>query len=618
MPRRKAKTKRKTRAVRPARSARPARRRAGTRDERAARPTPDPAPPAAGEPAGRPEIPLRWLELFKLLPGGYCPIRTASPGDWFDVPAADHAVGFFPACLKHVKGVLAGQPYELAPWEQAIVGCLYGWRQADGKRRYRQAFIYVPKKNDKTTLASGLVLYALTQGGPGREPERAAEIYSVAASRDQAAIVFQTVCGMVKQNRELPSFARLRLYGDAGGSQQRSITYARYHSVYRPLAADADTADGANVSMAIVDELHRHKSGELLDIMIRGTAARAEPLIVIITTADYDREDSPCNEKYEEACLVRDNGGHPDRPGWNPSFLPVIYEASLKDDWTDPAVWAKANPNLGRSKPVAYMREACEVAKHNPVAKSRFLRLDLNIRVQDSEGLIDLQAWDLCPAGAVADEQVQGRDCFGGMDLGRRDDLAALCLCWPPAENELDTQPWYFRWWLWCPSEVVTRREFENIPYRRWVESGLVTATPGNDVDFAFIRQTILELDKRYGIVSIGYDPWNATQMGQELLNLHGIEMVAMRQGGATLAEPTSRFCGLVRSLRCWHGGNPAMRWQASNAMDRKDENGNALPSKKRSRDKIDGIVAAIMAVGRALQPRPKKSIYRKRGIQYL
>ena len=550
-----------------------------------------------------PKVSARWRKLLALIPGYDC-FATAAPGMYFDEAAADHVVNFFPTYLHHVKGALAGQSYELASWQQAWIGCAFGWKKANGKRRYNEVFVYVPKKNDKTTSLAGLVLYVMTNDG-----EMSAEVYSVASSRDQASIIFQTSAGMVKLEPDLAKV--LTIYGFKGGSQQKSIQYLETMSSYRPLASDEDTADGLQPHFVVGDELHRHANGRMMDIMKRGTSARSNPMVVNITTADYDRE-SACNSKLAEAERVRDNGGDPGKPGYDPSFLPVIYCASPDDDWTDPKVWAKANPNLGRSKSVEYMQTACAKAQEDAETKNNFLRLELNVKTQQTESLIPMDHWRACPK-TLDPTSLAGRTCFGGLDLAQRDDLAAFSLVFPP--DDRDKGVWDILWWLFCPSETIRRRQLSSFPYRAWTDAGWITETMGNDIDFAAIRQTIIDATKKYNVVNVGYDPAMGTQLSSELLNNHGIQMTVVRQGMLTLGEPTKQLVSLVRTRRINHGGNPVAAWMAENCMGVRDNNANIRAVKDKSKDKIDGISATINALAIAATADSGPSVYGARGV---
>lgn len=534
-------------------------------------------------------IPEIWRKRFKLLPG-YCPIQTAPEGNYFDADAADMAVGFFPRHLRHIQGLKAGEQYDLMEWKKAIVGAVFGWKRPDGTRRYRTVFEYVPKKNDKTTMTAGLVLYLLCCDG-----ELGAEIFSVAYIKDQAAKVFRTAAAMTRKDKHLAS--ALTVYGETGGSNQRSIHYG--DSFYRPISLDAPAADGANVHAAIIDELHRHDDGgATMDILERGVSARKQPLIWVMTTADYDRESS-CNRMLARAKRVRDNGGDPKKEGYEPKFLPIIYETSQDADWTDEEVWAKANPGLGQSKSWDYMRDEFRKAREDPVARNLFQRFELNMLTQQIESLINMEHWRQCPK-VIDRAALKGRRCFGGIDLGERDDLASLALVFPPDDTRTGT--WDVIWYTWCCETVIRRRQLSAYPYAVWRDEGYLIETPGDDVDFGWIEKATANAAIEFNMECVGYDPRLATQLSQDLWNKHGIQVEPVRQGYETLTEPTVELIKAVDNHRFNHGGDLVAEWAAKNAVGEKNLSGHIRPCKGKSKDKIDPIMALVIAMCVALK----------------
>ena len=302
-----------------------------------------------------------WETTLRLIPG-YDPF-TAAGDCTFDEDAAKHAVGFFEDCLTHVKGELAGQYVLLAPWQQAVVGNLFGWKRPDGTRRYREAFIFVPRKQGKTLIASGLALYSFfCDGEPG------AEIYCAAADRDQAKLLWDVARRQIMAEPVLANACRL---------YQHSIVIDSMGSSFKAISADAHTKHGYNSHFVVVDELHAQPNSELVDVLLTSTGARRQPMVVYLSTSDFERP-SVCNQKHEYAAKVRD--GIID----DPYFLPVIYEASRDDDWTDPEVWAKVNPNLGVSLSLEYLERECRRAQETPSYENTFKRLHLNIRTQST------------------------------------------------------------------------------------------------------------------------------------------------------------------------------------------------------------------------------------------
>lgn len=523
---------------------------------------------------------------------GYDPLADA--GDCtFDVDAARNAIDFFchkdDGCIRHVKGEKAGQLVNLEPWQQAIIANLFGWKRPDGTRRYRECLIFVPRKNGKTTIAAGIVLYMLfCDNEPG------AEVYSAAADRDQASLIYQQAKGMVLQDESLKRIGQIH-------ETSKSIVYGT--SFYRAISADANTKHGYNTHCILVDELHAQRDRELVDVLKSSTGARRQPLTVYITTSDYDREGSICNEIHEYACKVRDGIVS------DASFLPAIYEATNHDDWTSPEVWAKANPNLGVSVSQDYLERECKRAQETPTYENTFKRLHLNIRTEQDQRFIQMASWDACGTTAVDPKDLYGESCYAGLDLSSTRDITAFCLYFPDHKAVLP--------WFWIPADNAAEREHrDRVPYTSWARTGHIETTPGNVVDYDYIRRRIGEIGEQYSIIDIASDPWNATQI-QTQLQQDGFSVVAFRQGFASMSAPTKEFEKLVVSRQLRHGGHPVLRWMASNVTAEMDAAGNIKVSKARSSEKIDGIVAAIMAIGRSMvgDSTPKTSVYETRGF---
>lgn len=551
----------------------------------------------------KPKISAKWRRLLRMIPG-YDPFATAAPGEWFDEEAAQDACDWFSTCIRHVKGPLAGQLIQLEDWQKAVTGCTWGWKQANGLRRYREVFVYVGKKNAKTTWAAGTLLYALV--GPGRS--QGAEIYSGAASREQAALVFSIAAGMVTQEPSMDEL--LTIYGMRGGSVTKSITYPGLYASYKCVAADADTFDGANVWLAIADELHRHKNPELANLLQQSTAAQPEALMIYTTTADYNRE-SVCNTKLKYARAVRDNGGDPEKPGHDSAFLPVIYECSIDDDWTDPKIWRKANPNLDVSISSSFLKRECQKAKDSPTELNTFLRLHMNIVTETDVAWLKMDKWDACdePRSDLA-----GRVCFAGLDLASTRDLCAFVMVFPDDETETPSYDVLCNFWI--PKETARDREREDhVPYLTWANQGFIELTDGNRANYNVIRRRINELGEKYNIREIAIDRWNSTQLQTDLEDA-GFEVVPYGQGYGSMTAPTKEFEALVISRAIRHGANPVLRWMASNVFVKMDDAGNLKPSRKKSSEKIDGIVAAIMGLGRAMVFQDEgPSVYEERGL---
>ena len=520
-------------------------------------------------------------DVLRLIPG-YDPFATAKDS-WLDEDAARLALDFFPECLRHVEGEVAGRPFALEPWQQAIVGNLFGWKRKDAKgrivRRYREAFIFIPRKNGKTPLCAGICNYVLFC-----DPERGKQIYSAAAEKDQAALLYRHAKGMIEQEPELER--RARIYR----AHKSIVLVDDDASVYRVLSADADTKHGGNPSLVLIDELHAQPNRNLVDVLQTSMASenRPQPLLIHITTSDFDRE-SICNEKHDYASKVRD-GIIEDE-----AFLPVIYEATLTDDWTSPDIWRKANPNLGVSVSEDYLRRECQRAKETPTYENTFKRLHLNIKTQNDVRWLSLEQWDKC-GGDVDPETLAGRECYGGLDLATTTDIAAFVLAFPNDDGGYLLLPFF-----WVPKlNAAKRQRRDRVPYDTWIRDGFIEATDGDVIDYDVIRQKVNELGQKYDIREIAVDRWNATQITTQLQG-DGFEMVPFGQGFASMSAPTKELEKLVIAGQIAHGANPVLRWMANNVCVESDAAGNLKPSKKKSTERIDGIVAGVMALGRAM-----------------
>jgi phage terminase large subunit-like protein len=511
----------------------------------------------------------------------------------YDKAAADRAVRFFRKCLVHAKGKWAGLPFELLPWQKKCTRDLFGWKRADGTRKYRTAYISVPRKQGKTTYVAGLGIYLTTADG-----EPGAECYSAAADRDQAAIMFDTAKSMVEASPTLS--ANITTY-------RRSMVYPKTASSYKVLSADAPTKHGLNASGILFDELHAQRTRELWDVLTTSTGARRQPLTIAITTAGYDYS-SICRSIYEYACGVRD--GVID----DPSFYPCIYEAAEEDDWTDPSVWKKANPSFGVTVSVEYFKEEARKAEHSLAYQNTFRRLLLNQWTQQRDRFIDLSAWDGCDA-PVDREALRGRTCYGGLDLANVNDINAFVLVFEPEEEDdcFDVLPFF-----WVPEErLEARAQKDRVPYDAWVRAGFIEATPGNIADHGFIKRRICELRDEFEIAEIPFDRWGSVQIAAQLED-EGFTMVKFGQGFASMSAPTKELHKLVVGKLLRHGGNPVLRWMANNLVVKQDEAGNVKPDKAHSSEKIDGIVALVMGLDRAMRheaaPAPP-SVYEERGV---
>ena len=518
-------------------------------------------------------------ELVRLAAERHLRMLKKAPlkGYHFDEERARDIIKFF-TILKHVKGEWAGCNFELQPWEEFILGYIMGWIRQDGTRLVRTAYVEVPRKNGKTTLSAGLALYLTLCDG-----EDGAEVYCAATKRDQARLLFDVAKQILQKVPQLKR--RVRVF-------QSNISYEPKFSKFEPLGADVDTLDGLNIHGLIIDELHAHKDRGLWDVLTSATGARRQPLIFAITTAGLGGTPSICRQEHDYSEQVLRGVIEDD------SRFAFISTTDDGDDWADPAVWRKVNPNYGISVREEFLREECAKALANPAEQNKFRRYYLNEWVQQETRFLDLRTWD-ASAGLVRPEKLEGRICYGGLDLANRIDLAAFVLLFPPQGGD---DNWYVLPYFWVPeAAIVERSRQDRVPYDAWARQGFIRAIPGEVIDYAAIRQDILNLSRRYRFFRIGYDPWNAAEFAQRLEE-NGIEMIEVRPGFKSMTEPTKELAKLVIERKLRHGGHPVLRWMADNLVVKTDPAGNLKPDKEKSREKIDGMVALITALAVAMR----------------
>ena len=526
---------------------------------------------------------------IRLLPG-YDPFAQAGDRYEFCEDSAAYAIEFIETCCTFVEGPKGGQPFVLEPWQAAIFANLWGWREiSTGHRRYREALVFIPRGNGKTEIAALVVCLFMFL-----DHERGARLYSSAAEADQARLCFDRVAGMIRNEPLMRDRAEIFKYTITAGDKS-----------YKYLSAAAGTKHGFNVQLVVNDELHAHKTAELTEVLMTGMGKRPNPFCIHLTTSDYEREGSICNEKHDYAGKVRD--GIID----DPAFLPVIYEASREDDWTSPDVWAKANPNLGVSVPVDYIERECKRAKSDPLYENTFKRLHLNIRTEQAERLLPIEKWDGCAVESLPD--LAGCRCWCGLDIGSTGDFTAFCAVFPEGDS------FYAMPIFWIPESASDRRRERLGPqYLAWERAGVLRITPGDEVDYARVEADIVEFAEQYAVQEIAADRlFQGAQLVQNLGERHGFAVVAHGMGYLSMAAPTKAFLERVGNRTLVHDGNPVLRWMVSNLMGKQDEAGNFKPDKKHSGDKIDGVVALIMGLGRAEMLGLTGSAYEDHGVFY-
>lgn len=492
--------------------------------------------------------------------------------------AAQFRIGFYPRFLRHSKGEWARRPVELSPWQKFIIGSLFGWKRADGTRRFRSAYLEVSRKNGKSTLLAGVGLDMLVcDGEPG------AEIYAAATKKDQARIIFDEAKRMVASSPELAAeLARFKSNISVDGTASK----------FEPLSSDEKTLDGLNPHCVLIDELHKHKTRALLDVLDTALGARRQPLLIIITTAGDDSPESVYAQENDYATKVLEGTIEDD------ATLAYIATIDKGDQWDDPAVWEKANPNLGISVKFDDLERQAKKAAKSPSAQSAFKRLRLNVRTSSAERAIDMETWAKNGLARFDPAEMRGRRCWAGLDLSSKIDISAFVKLFDPVEPG-GRMRIVARFWM--PLDTLEERaERDRVPFRQWVNEGYIEVTPGNVVDHGEIERAVLADADEHEIASVAYDPWNATQLAASLLG-KGVPMVEFIQGLRSYSEPTKELLSLLAESKLDHGGNPVLAWMASNLKTQRDKNENLMPHKLHSTGRIDGITALIMAIGRSM-----------------
>ena len=495
-----------------------------------------------------------------------------------DEARANHAQRFFENVLVHTKGRFAGKPFLLPDWQRdGIIRPIFGQIDEKGHRVVRTAYLEVGRKNGKSEIAAGIALYLLLM-----DREQSAEIYGAASDRDQATLVFNVAASMVRRSSALSELCKIV-------DSRKTITVPSTDSFYRAIPADAGGAHGFNASGIIVDELHVQPTRDLVDVLTTSTGAREQPLTFAITTAGFDRE-SICWEWHEYSRKVI--GKTVDDPTWHAR----IWDTPEDADWQDEKVWHLANPALGDFRDIDEMRTFARRAKETPALENTFRRLYLSQWTQSETRFIPMDKWAKT-AGEVDVEALRGRECYAGLDLATVTDVAALVLVFPP-EGESDIYKVACHFWI--PEDNMHERvRRDRVPYDAWEREGFITATPGNVIDYAFIRHKLNELADTYYIREVAFDRWGATKISTDLED-DGFTMAQFGQGFASMNAPTKELLKLVLEERLHHANNPVLRWMCDNLVVRMDPAGNMKPDKEKSTEKIDGMVALIMALDRA------------------
>jgi phage terminase large subunit-like protein len=480
-------------------------------------------------------------------------------------------IGFINS-LTHTKGAAAGQTFQLRPWQTRILRQLFKKRK-DGLRQYRTALLMLPRKNGKSELAAAIALYGLLADG-----EAGAEVYSAAADKDQAGLVFGVAAQMIRNDPVLDAECYIV-------DSQKRIVHRPSGSSYKAISADAYSAHGSNSHFVVYDELHAARSRDLFDVLSTSMGGRTQPLLLVISTAGYDRH-SILWELYAHAKKVQEN------PKLDPTFLPILYEAPADADWTSRRVWQKANPALGDFRSLEDLQIAAARAKEIPAQENNFRRLYLNQWTEQASRWISLTAWDACLA-PIARAALRGRRCYVGMDLSATEDLTALVAVFPDEAGGFDVLPHFF-----VPGDKIPDRvRRDRVPYDQWARDGYLTTIPGPTIgDYEAVRRHLEAWREEFACEMVATDPWNATSLIYRL-EQDGCPLVKVPQTFAGLSAATKSMEKHVLSRTLRHAGHPVLRWNVGNASVETDPAGNLKPSKKTSTERIDGVVALIQAI---------------------
>lgn len=523
----------------------------------------------------------------------YKPSQFMLPTSHYDKKKADRAVTFIEN-LCHTKGKWSGTPFWLLPWQEQLIRDIFGIVKPDGNRQFRTAFVEICKKVGKSELAAAIALYLLYA-----DNEPSAEVYGAAADRQQASIVFDVAKQMVEMSPALMKRSKLM------AATKRIVNYGNA-GYYQVLSAEVGGKHGFSVSGLVFDEIHTQPNRQLYDVLTKGSSdARQNPLHFIITTAGNDRH-SIAYELHTKAVDILE-GRRVD-----PTFYPVVYGLKDDEDWEDEANWYKVNPSLGYIVDIERLRDAYREAKQNPADEVTFKWLRLNMWVSSTTAWIP-DAIYMRGKEPIDMDALEGRDCYAGLDLSSTGDITALVLMFPPRDM---TEKYIVLPFFWVPEDTIPRRVKANsVPYDVWEKQGHILATEGNVIHYDFIEKFICDLAEKYHILEIAVDRWNATQMIQNLEG-EGFTIVPFGQGFSSMSAPTKEFYRLLMEGQIIHGGHPVLRWMAGNVVIDTDPAGNIKVTKAKSKEKIDGIVAAIMALDRCIRQEGQSgSVYDERGL---
>ncbi len=520
---------------------------------------------------------------------------AADAGCYFDLAAADRVRFFFERFIRHSKGQFAGKKFELLDWEwDRIVAPIFGWKMPDGTRRFRRAGIALPKKQGKSTLLSGLSIYMLMG-----DNEPGAEVYSAAADRDQAAIIYNEAANMVEASASLEALLRVR-------RATKIIRYPKGQGIYKALSSDVATKEGLNIHCLLFDELHAQPNWNLWNTLRYGGAARRQPLLIWISTAGVYDPNSLCLTQWNIARDIQDS------KIVDISYHACIYETPKDADWKSPGVWKAANPSFGVTTPVRDFEEAVVEAEASPVNENNFKRYRLNMWTQQVTRWISQKRW----ADGRRDAKLSDfyrKPCRIGLDLASTTDIVA-------ADIQFKVDDTYMNFpMFWVPQPTLRARELNNrTSLEHWARQGFIKLTTASEaVDYDVILEDLLRVAEKVRVTEFAIDPWNATQLATNLQK-NNFKVEFVRQGFASLGPASKEFEKLIIAGKWFYQANPVLDWMIGNVAVEQDAAGNIKPSKRRSAEKIDGVIAMINPLALAIKAVAKKSKYDKQKLTIL
>lgn len=552
----------------------------------------------AGNHARRNKIPS-WAWWIR----NWSDVEAVLDGCFFDI-AAGYDVIDFCQYVHHFEGEWAGEVFEPADWQvYDIFMPLFGWKRANPEynpaipksrrfiRRFRRAYIEIPKKNGKTFMCSVLAIYLLDYDG-----EQGAKVFSGAVDRDQASMVYDAAAAMVAQSPELADHLKCI-------DSRKRITCRETNSFYMSLSSEVSSKEGKNIHGMVFDELHVYRDRRMWSTMKFGGAIRQQPIQIAITTAGVYDPTSLGWEQHELALKIRDAVGDAHKLWSNFAYVCNLTDEE-QEDWTNPELWKKTNPSWGISIRASEMAESCAEAQENPADKNDFLRYRLDIWTQQLNAWMNMTAWDEC-AGTYDESDLAGETCYAGLDCSLSEDVTGLTLWFPPQKGR---ERHRLLCWAWCPEEAIPKFDEQyNGLYSLWRSRGYLIATPGPTIRQDYIREKLLELQKRFTIRTLGYDKAFAENLALQLQS-DGFDVGSFGQGFPAMNEPTTLFMDLVKNGGLEHPNNPVLNWHVSNCQSIKD-GGDRIrlvknwgqQGKAQIRFKIDLAVASIMALGTSL-----------------